>query len=105
MAPGGGDVSAWPNFIDGLHEARLVEEYAQGLRAIVELYYREYTDATELEPDLLSALSTVVSFIDSEVVLAEEIAKAEKSINAGGGIVSHSDGTRHKVHTTIPSED
>lgn len=53
--------------VDSLHDSRLKEDARDGIKALVELYYREFTQATELEPAFYNALTTVIeSLFDSD---------------------------------------
>lgn len=88
----------------GLARIRREEDIRSGLVALVKAYYHEYTDATNLEPGFVAALSSVWDWTGQplDVDLEQVITDAETQINLDGGIASDTDGRRHLVGPTFP---
>lgn len=73
---------------------------AQGIQALVRLYYDNYTDATELEGSYVDHLLAAAreSTVDDALVF-EAIRACEQELNQAGGVRSDTDGTTHLVRT------
>jgi hypothetical protein len=88
-------------FVDSLVREQNRTALTDGLKAFVRLYYDEFTDATEVEPEVLRtmvALLSALSMGPNEDV-EEIVSEIEQEINEGGGVRSDSDGMYHKVCT------
>lgn len=83
-----------------LHVSEQEERLRAGVKGVVHGYYDNYTDATELEPGVVHTINEMLGWTDlSGLDTYELIKEAEVEINAGGGIRSDTDGTRHQVRT------
>lgn len=73
-----------------------------GIKALVKLYYDNYTDATDLEEHYVHQLLNVMheGTVGEELVF-EAIREAEAELNRAGGLVSDSDGSVHQVRTPM----
>lgn len=92
-------------FLDSLVHSGKEEEFATGMIAFVWLYYMEYTDATAIEPEVLTAMERLLATFNTDSDMVQVVVAAEQDINKAGGIVG-SDNTRHRVRTfTDPSFD
>lgn len=98
------NVMSWGNFADGIHAQTLEDAFEAGVKAWVELYYRDFTDATEIDGDTLHHMQRAVELVNNDVIFEDVVTEAEESINANGGIRSHSDGKLHKVGPTFKEE-
>lgn len=76
------------------------EDFRTALSDYVWGYYRNYTDATELEPEVWRAMATLLAegFVYTTMDVEEIVTRTENDINRMGGVVG-SDGKRHKVST------
>lgn len=93
------------SLVDMIVQDTLERNATDGADALIELYYRNYTDATELDASFIAALLVVTQ--DCQIAqedFDEAIRDAEKRINERGGIVG-SDGKPHKVRTPSAYED
>lgn len=93
--------------LHGMARARKEEEaLAEGIKAYVWLYFNDFTDATELEPDVVRKLEWLVNILEvTDLDLPELVTEAEQEINEAGGIRSDSDGTVHTVQTFVGMEE
>lgn len=77
------------------------EDLKDALGEYIWAYYRNYSDATELEPEIVAAMVTLlggVSWHGGRTEVEEIIFRTERDINSHGG-VRGDDGTNHKVNT------
>lgn len=76
------------------------EDFSDALTALVSDYYRNFTDATELESHVVDAMNVLLDAgFNYYTMDAEEIvARAERDINRQGGVLG-TNGKRHKVST------
>lgn len=88
----------WNVFATSLHRQRLQQEFGDGLKAFVRLYYNNYTDAVRLEPNILDLLRQLVYEASASIDEDDLIREVEQEINDEGG-VEGSDGVKHKVCT------
>jgi hypothetical protein len=75
-------------FLNALVDQRRQETLADGLKALVILYYEEYTDATELEDSMRSALrklETEFAPFAPSVDLEEIVSEAEAEVRRDTG--------------------
>lgn len=85
-----------------MHRLELAGTIKRGLIGVVRAYYENYTDATEVEPEVAAVLGAVIEYTalgQTDLYTHEIIVEAEKLINESGGIMSDTDGTRHLVKT------
>ena len=64
-------------------------------------YYRNYSDATKLEPEIVTAMATLlggISWHGGMTEVEEIIFRTERDINSHGGVRGE-DGKNHKVNT------
>lgn len=94
-----GKTSATTYFLYQMQEDAKLGELEEGLYALVWAYYQNNTDATEVEPQMLGALTQVLRFVEMEDRVNEIVQEAERRINDAGGITSDTDSTVHEVRT------
>jgi len=72
-------------FVNGLITSSLRRSLAEGVRAAVSLYYDDYTDATELDPQFLDGLQVLQPYLDDD--LEDLIRGHEEALSREGGRV------------------
>lgn len=87
-------------FLDSLHESKLNERLRDGLKAYVWLYYRDFTDATNLDRDTIFAMQKLLEDVSNDLYLDEIVTETEAEINAAGGVMSQTENVMHKVGPT-----
>ncbi len=93
-------------FMDGFVAANMRETWAAGVKAWVHLYYHEYTDATQIEPEALRALLSLYDdWVSYDADALDLIREAEKEINDAGGVMSATTNERHPVKTPSAWEE
>lgn len=74
----------------------------EGIKALVTLYYDNYTDAERLEDAWIGRLLEITADCDlGQDVVFDAISEAEKAVNDAGGVRSDIDGTTHMVNTQL----
>lgn len=86
-------------FIDSLIREQVRTTVVDGLKAYVRLYYDTNTDATEVEPEALRAIDSLLTFVSVTEDVEDIVSQAEEEINDEGGVRSDTDGKYHKVST------
>lgn len=91
-------------FLAGLARERQTDDLATGIQAFIKLYYDNYTDATELDVNVVRMLRSLVEEAGVGIDVDLLIHETETAINENGGIESET-GFHHPVRTPTEAGD